>query len=151
MRAPSPASMKQRLELSIRVVEQPVPPAKKDVEEIVSPKAGGRRGALAQFGDLQAILLCAILDRFLATRERFGDRLERHPFFRQQVQLLHLVGSPGLAVAFEGFGAHASSSAGMGKVARISIASGRPLKGRMSPLSAPILPCASVAARSTER
>ncbi|WP_119035226.1 aspartate--tRNA ligase [Hephaestia caeni] len=40
MSAPSPASMKQLRELSIRVVEQPAAPAKKDVEEIVSPKAG---------------------------------------------------------------------------------------------------------------
>src|SRR3546814_20143829 len=90
-----------------------------------------------------ACLPVGILVRFLATRELFGDRLERHPFFRQQVQLLHLVGSPGLAVAFDGFGAHASSSAGMGKVARISIASGRPLKSRMSQLSPPIIACAS--------
>ncbi len=40
MSAPSPASMKQLRELSIRVVEPPVAPAKKDVEEIVAPKAG---------------------------------------------------------------------------------------------------------------
>src|SRR3546814_3712714 len=90
---------------------------------------------------------CALVTGVQTCALPICDRLERHPFFRQQVQLLHLVGSPGLAVAFEGFGAHASSSAGMGKVARISIASGRPLKGRMSPLSAPIIACASGAAK----
>jgi aspartyl-tRNA synthetase len=40
MGAPSSASMKQLRELSVRVVEPQAKPAKKDVDEVVSPKAG---------------------------------------------------------------------------------------------------------------
>src|SRR6187402_709465 len=59
---------------------------------------------LMQLGDAQAVGLGAVLDRFLAAGERLGDRLQRDALLGERVELLDLVGGPGLAMAFEAFG-----------------------------------------------
>lgn len=56
---------------------------------------------LPHLRNLQLVDLRPHLDRFLAAGHRLADGFQAHALGRQQVQLLHLIGRPGLPVAFE--------------------------------------------------
>eukprot|EP00919_Chromeraceae_sp_WS-2016_P027080 GHVR01064406.1.p1 GENE.GHVR01064406.1~~GHVR01064406.1.p1 ORF type:complete len:201 (-),score=13.65 GHVR01064406.1:2-604(-) len=56
---------------------------------------------LAQFGYLQLVDLGACLDRLLGARHCLADGFQAHALANQQVQLLHFIGCPCLAVALE--------------------------------------------------
>ena len=64
------------------------------------------RCRLAQLSNPDPVLFRALLGRFLAAVERFGDFLEAFALARQRAQLGDLLGLPGLAVAGEAL-AHA--------------------------------------------
>src|SRR5262249_14156138 len=67
------------------------------------PRTIRERSELAQLRNLQPVRFSPVLDRFLAAGERLGDGLEAHALGGELVELLNLVLSPGLAVAFEFF------------------------------------------------
>src|SRR6478672_6681550 len=58
---------------------------------------------LAQLGDLHAVVLRSPLHRFLAPRQRLGDRPHRHPLAGEEVKLLDLVLPPRLPMPLELF------------------------------------------------
>ena len=56
---------------------------------------------LAEFGDTNAVELCAILYRLFATGHCFRNRLQGHALSSKQFQFLDLLRGPGLAVPFK--------------------------------------------------
>src|SRR5215212_1272897 len=65
------------------------------------PGARASAADLPQLRDLQPIVLRALLDRFLAPRQRLGDRADRHALACERVQLLDLVLPPRLPMPLE--------------------------------------------------
>jgi len=70
----------------------------------VNGRARGPALALAELRDLDLVEPGAVLDRFLASRQRLGDRSQRHALGGELMQFLDLVLPPRLAVAFESLG-----------------------------------------------
>src|SRR5690606_4879223 len=91
---------------------------------------------LVQLRDRETVGLDALLHRLFAARQRLGDGFQCHALFRERVELVDLGRGPRLFMPFE-LVLHAMIS-GSAVAARISIASSRPWKATMSPVSAPI-------------
>src|SRR3990167_10557570 len=81
-------------------------------------------GGSVQLGDRQSVGLGANFDRFLAARQRLGDRLQRHALLRKRVQLVDLGRRPRLFMALELVFLPCVS--GSVSTAMIAIASSRP-------------------------
>src|SRR5215212_5035426 len=65
------------------------------------PGARASAADLPQLRDFEPVVLRALLDRFLAPRQRLGDRADRHALAGERVQLLDLVLPPRLPMPLE--------------------------------------------------